>query len=611
MQSSFTFPTFPICAMEASFHWICMTRSLTRTLGRCPARRCGLVMGWSLAGNGTSWSAGGNLSGNRGYAAGIGSQTAGLVFGGTAAGGGALSSSEEYDGTSWSAGGSLSAIKQYLAGCGRFSAPTFKEKLLKAVEYDRKMFSGKTVENQSDGGQIIISLSGIKHSGSGQVSEVALAVFEKLDELIATTGYVGSAQDKNGRSTIKEVRFYERDVLVDGAPARVRVVVPVAADGSRYYDHFELRGQEKATAGQSGKQDEPDSLQPFTGATQSADSARESLTQTKKEPQDLDSMLDEVLAEETGGAVSQEKPKTEREAKERQPENREFLTALGAARKELPTGYEIQSEGKAISLMENGVNAITGINRSVAGVQEALRQAKLRASKNEQRTAKEAAASAAKNTAEGFNNAIDGLGKLFGGEPGTFGSGPVFNEETYKKAKPLFQAAVANFSQAGSDIKDVMRAVIKAVLDKFGKQVTENMKPYIVRFVKDYQEEQSGAKTEPTLAAVTDLYKPEGKMKVAQELADFFIGGVAFSTIVDARKKIGEMIGKPIEAATELAKQADETVEVAVVLAAREIIKAGRAQKRSSQVIYDRMAGSKGTDSLTVVKPNIDCAFRC
>ncbi len=203
-----------------------------------------------------------------------------------------------------------------------------------------------------------------------------------------------------------------------------------------------------------------------------------------------------------------------------------------------------------------------------------------------QRSAAEAAKSAAKNTAEGFNNAIDGLGKLFGGGPGTLGSGPVFNEETYKKAKPLFQAAVANFSQAGADIREVMRAVIKAVLDKFGKQATENMKPYIVRFVKDYQE---GDKTEPTLASAGDLHTPEGKMKVARELADFFIGGGSFASIFDARKKISDLIGKKIEAATELAKQADETIEVAIVLAGREIVQAGRKQGRSAQVIYDRL----------------------
>lgn len=105
-----------------------------------------------------------------------------------------------------------------------------------------------------------------------------------------------------------------------------------------------------------------------------------------------------------------------------------------------------------------------------------------------ERKTKDAAVSAVKNTADGFINAIDGLGALFGGK-GTLGSGPVFNEETYAKAKPLFQAAVANFDQAGTDIKEVMRAVVRLVLEKFGGSVVNNMKPYIVKFVSDYNEE--------------------------------------------------------------------------------------------------------------------------
>ncbi len=405
----------------------------------------------------------------------------------------------------------------------RFKAPTFKESVLKAVEFAKKMFGGKTVQNKSDGSEIIIPNSGIKHAGSGKVSEAALAAFGKLDEIISTATYVGSENDKSGRNTIKEIRFYDRDVVLDGKPAKLRVVVRVAQNGTRYYDHFEIRGQEKAPAGQSGKQDGPDLIQPFTGAKPSEEGVSESVAQNAEQSTspDLNAMFDDLLAEETGStpAAAPEAPKTEREAKE-------------------------------------------------------------------QRTAAEAAKSAAKNTAEGFNNAIDGLGKLFGGGPGTLGSGPVFNEETYKKAKPLFQTAVANFSQAGADIREVMRAVIKAVLDKFGKQATENMKPYIVRFVKDYQE---GDKTEPTLDSAADLHTPEGKMKVAQTLADEFIGGASFKTIIEARKRISELIGKPIEAATELAKQADETIEVAVVLAGREIVQAGRKQGRSAQVIYDRL----------------------
>ena len=104
------------------------------------------------------------------------------------------------------------------------------------------------------------------------------------------------------------------------------------------------------------------------------------------------------------------------------------------------------------------------------------------------RTATQAAASALKNTASALNNAIDGLGALFGGTTsGRMGSGLSFDEDTYAKAKPLFQAAIANLSDAGSDIKEAMRAIVKMVLDKFGATAVQNMKPYVVRFIQDVQ----------------------------------------------------------------------------------------------------------------------------
>lgn len=86
-----------------------------------------------------------------------------------------------------------------------------------------------------------------------------------------------------------------------------------------------------------------------------------------------------------------------------------------------------------------------------------------------------------------------------------------------------------------------------------------------------------------------DLHTPEGKFKVAQELAHFFEGGGEFKSIVEARKKISEITGQGINPGTETAKQADEAIETAVVLAGRAIVEAGRKQGRTPQVIYDRL----------------------
>jgi hypothetical protein len=52
--------------------------------------------------------------------------------------------------------------------------------------------------------------------------------------------------------------------VLDGKPVLLKTVVRVAADGARCCDHQEVK--EKAPAGQSGKQDKPDSLQPVAEA---------------------------------------------------------------------------------------------------------------------------------------------------------------------------------------------------------------------------------------------------------------------------------------------------------------------------------------------------------
>lgn len=127
-----------------------------------------------------------------------------------------------------------------------------------------QQFAGKTVRNGSDGSDIIIPGSGIKHALSGKVSPLAALAATRLDQIVGRAKFVSSAPDREGRNTIKEVRFYEVDVKAGEQSAVMRVVVRVASDGSRYYDHFELK--EKAPAGMSGEQGDPGSLRPTAGA---------------------------------------------------------------------------------------------------------------------------------------------------------------------------------------------------------------------------------------------------------------------------------------------------------------------------------------------------------
>ena len=92
---------------------------------------------------------------------------------------------------------------------------------------------------------------------------------------------------------------------------------------------------------------------------------------------------------------------------------------------------------------------------------------------------------------------------------------------------------------------------------------------------------------------------PEGRHAIAQSVADHFIGGGKFDTIIQARKFISELTGEKIEASSKNAKLADETIEMGVVLAGREMVKAGRNQNRSDQTIYDRLV------SLYNAQPNL------
>ena len=82
-----------------------------------------------------------------------------------------------------------------------------------------------------------------------------------------------------------------------------------------------------------------------------------------------------------------------------------------------------------------------------------------------------------------------------------------------------------------------------------------------------------------------DLATPEGKFKLAQSVSAHLLAGNGFAGINEARKFIADLTGQKVEANTASAKQADEAVEVGVVLAAREIVQSGESKDK----IYDRL----------------------
>lgn len=118
----------------------------------------------------------------------------------------------------------------------------------KAREIARKQFADTTVTNLSDGSQIKIPWSGIKHSLAGKSTRNKVLAFAKLDELIENGVLTAIETDRYGRSNVKAFYNYETPVVVDGTPTAMRVVVREAPDGRRYYDHLELSPEKESPA---------------------------------------------------------------------------------------------------------------------------------------------------------------------------------------------------------------------------------------------------------------------------------------------------------------------------------------------------------------------------
>ena len=84
----------------------------------------------------------------------------------------------------------------------------------------------------------------------------------------------------------------------------------------------------------------------------------------------------------------------------------------------------------------------------------------------------------------------------------------------------------------------------------------------------------------------TETLKPRSEGSIAQAFADAFLAGRSFASIQQARAFIAEKTGTPIKPGTVEAKEADEAIELGVVLAARQIV----AETRSDQAeTFDRL----------------------
>jgi hypothetical protein len=102
----------------------------------------------------------------------------------------------------------------------------------------------------------------------------------------------------------------------------------------------------------------------------------------------------------------------------------------------------------------------------------------------------------------------------------------------------------------------------------------------------------STREAESSLLATPEAVAPESANPKAptQAIADDLTNGRKFANIVDARKRLSELTGQKYEPGTAEAKRADEMIELAGVMAARQIVERGQSERDAPELIFDELA---------------------
>lgn len=138
-------------------------------------------------------------------------------------------------------------------------------------------------------------------------------------------------------------------------------------------------------------------------------------------------------------------------------------------------------------------------------------------SRDTRRTA-DVAKSAAENLTDSADKAFEALYHLFGGNK--LSAGFTFDEDTYAKAKPLFEQAAQKFKDFLGDSRELVRRMVAHMRDALGwpRHVMEEMQPYFERFITDLQVQQAPAPrpAAPKIAATETenqvVYHPKSKV---------------------------------------------------------------------------------------------------
>jgi predicted RNA methylase len=139
-------------------------------------------------------------------------------------------------------------------------------------------------------------------------------------------------------------------------------------------------------------------------------------------------------------------------------------------------------------------------------------------------------------------------------------------------------------------------AYTKAMIDDFGDKVIPYLKQWYTALrleptAQDLAKEMDDNDTVMSYSfdKPNNVFDPDTKFDIAKKISEHFMLGQGFKSIVEARKFISDITGQKIEPGTPQAKEADEAIEVGVVLAARKIVEAGEKNGNTPSEIYSNL----------------------
>lgn len=181
-----------------------------------------------------------------------------------------------------------------------------------------------------------------------------------------------------------------------------------------------------------------------------------------------------------------------------------------------------------------------------------------------------------------------------------------------RKFAQFAKAMAADLEQSIADLKPYLRSWYMGAqlmmedsgLDVSGMDDAEAVKSALAALMVEQDapktEEKPAPEKKPEPARDYGTAEKPNVFTLGQAVADHFNGGGRFENIIQARAFIGERLGTKIDSKSVIAKQADEALEVGVVLAAQQIARtAGRNTRQRYDALVDLYARQPKLDTRT------------